>query len=378
MAVEHGDRAGQRVGEQPHVGVHEASTPSAVELGGGDPGGAGVRLAEPAGRGRVGRDQPDPGVGRPPHHGRRPVGRAVVDDDHAQVGDPALVEQRGQAVADLRLLVADRQHHGDRPAHRRRIGRWTAEQRHVQRRRARRRRPTGRRGRARADRSPARPCWTRSATSTGRRARAPGRRAGQPEPARVRERAAERHPGERQQRRRVADPRGIGDRRPGHQQVEQRHEDHAGQQPAGRGWSAAPWGCRATRAPDASRSSSRPAPSAGPGPRPIPAKTPPPPRPDDRAATAAPVAPAARRAPSSARPSSARRAGRGTARRAASGRARRCTVAAVRDPGGQPDRLDGHRGGRDQEERRRRPPGRRGSDPRAGPTAPTPGRRSSS
>ena len=111
VPLQHGDRAGQGVGEQPHVGVDERQRPRRPRPARRPrPDRAGVRLAEPAGRGRPGRRPGGPGDRRSPRTTAAvAVGRAVVDDDHAEVVDPALVEQRGQAVADLRRLVADRE-----------------------------------------------------------------------------------------------------------------------------------------------------------------------------------------------------------------------------------------------------------------------------
>ena len=74
VPLEHRDGPGEGVREQPHVGVDEREHP-VVRRGGGHPHRAGVRLAEPARRRRVGRHQPDARIVHRPRPGRGAVGR---------------------------------------------------------------------------------------------------------------------------------------------------------------------------------------------------------------------------------------------------------------------------------------------------------------
>jgi hypothetical protein len=94
------------------VGVDEDQHAARRVLG--EPG-ARPGLAQPAAGERcaaaVEHLQPRVAVGRGAHHVGGAVGRAVVEHEHLEVGDPDRGEQRGDARRDARGLVARRHEH---------------------------------------------------------------------------------------------------------------------------------------------------------------------------------------------------------------------------------------------------------------------------
>ena len=321
VPLQHRDGPGEGVGEQPHVGVDERE--DAVVRGRSAPPRPRRRAACRASRAGAGRRAPAGRADRvhPADHSRRAVGRAVVDDDHAQVVDAALVEQGGQAAADLLLLVPDRQHHRDRPAHR----------------------SAGSAGGRRSS-ATLTAAWTAPATETPARARtsrpltaprppvldreddqdrdgedrAPGGRAGQ---ARASPRAPARRRGSSSRWRAAARRRRSGGRpapRSATSRSSRAMRTSAGQQPAGQ--------VGERDGGDAGQARGRVRPGPVPGLHELRVEDDVPGGEDrrrgDRATRAGRLrrASAGRRAPSSARPSSARRAAPGTARPAGSGR----------------------------------------------------------
>ena len=128
MRVEHRDRGGDASGNRRTSASTNTSTSSSRPRR-ARPRRAGVRLAQPAGR----------AAGR--RHAAGPGGRATARTTSAVPSvepssttttrrsvDPRWSSSRGQAVGHVRLLVAHGQDHGDRAAHRRRVGGRTAEQ----------------------------------------------------------------------------------------------------------------------------------------------------------------------------------------------------------------------------------------------------------
>ena len=302
-------RPGEGVGQEPDVGVEEHQD---VDRAGGRRAlRAGVGLAQPARRRRAGREEADPLVGHGPDLGGGAVGGAVVDHHDPQVVHAALVEHRGQAVADLAGLVPHRQHDGDPPVDRRGDLRRTAEQRGVDhgvqrtedgQRRPRPHQPAHRRSRRRPPRRApaapaARPRPPSRAAPASRRGPAPRRGSSR------RARAAAR-------RRRPRDGGPPGD------ELEQGHQHQPGQQPAGQVGQRHRVDAGQPRGAGAPSASSRPAPSAGRARRPSRRRRTPA---TSTRAGAATAGPASRPGPSSARPSSARPGAPGTGRRAASG-----------------------------------------------------------
>ena len=266
-------------------------------------------------------------------------------------GDPALVEQRGQAVADVRRLVAHREHDRDRTADRRRVGRRAAQQRaRSPPRAARPATESAGQGADAAVRSPARPRAAPASGDQHRRRTRPAPQAAEPgspsqpawasAPPRVIQPSASSG---------AASPiRGASATAVRvDQQVEQGHEHHARPAASRPGWSAARCRCRA-------------GPGCGMRPRPVAGldhlrvEDDVPGGEDGRGHAMRTTAPAGRTGGPAASASTqlgqaiiSQASGheeRDAEQRRAEGVA--VGVAAVREAGGQPDRLEGDRGDR--------------------------------